>query len=596
MQNIFAIHEPGGEHLIREAGRTGWIVFTEAIGHDPNDHSGKDFTPWAHDGIQAVCRINNAYGSGGTIPLPGDYEAFAHRCANYVAASHGCEWWIIGNEIAMPWDHPDGKAISLRDYVRCYKLCVDAIKSLTPDAKCMMQPPAPWNNLIQYAGNERGDWVKQMSDQLEWAGPANVDGIAIHTYTHGQDPALIDDDARMGDPFGDRHFHFRAYRDFLDNVPAGFRHLPVFITETDQDEVWADANNGWVQRAYAEIDAWNKRGGQQIHCLALYRWPDFDKWVIATKSGVHDDLRAALQHDYHPVQQISPYDRVKADVVPQTAYRVGDTARMADITNYRRTPGYSGKPDGDIIKQLQQGVKVVLTNGPVSADGLTWWQVREGDNLGWVAEVSPGGVELLKPFTGEDYITRLSAAYGVDERIIRAVIGVESGGSGFRNGRLLARFEPHIFKGKIGAGRWFGEAVDHIFRMGDPAWNGDQHSYSPDGGNTWVSFHGNQDLEWRAIERAVTIDQAAAYESASYGAPQIMGFNYPNVGYSSAKEMVDAFSQGEDVQIEAMFKFMAARGAIEKLRQGDFVGFASIYNGAGQAQIYANLIKGALDG
>ena len=78
-----------------------------------------------------------------------------------------------------------------------------------------------------------------------------------------------------------------------------WRHLPVFITETDQDEPWADANTGWVQAAYAEIDSWNRQPhAQQIRALLLYRWPKLDRWAIEGKGQVIDDFRAALAHGY----------------------------------------------------------------------------------------------------------------------------------------------------------------------------------------------------------------------------------------------------------------------------------------------------------
>jgi hypothetical protein len=43
---IFGMHDPGAEGEMEARGKQGWIVFTEAIGTDPNDHSGKDYSPW----------------------------------------------------------------------------------------------------------------------------------------------------------------------------------------------------------------------------------------------------------------------------------------------------------------------------------------------------------------------------------------------------------------------------------------------------------------------------------------------------------------------------------------------------------------------
>ncbi len=72
---------------------------------------------------------------------------------------------------------------------------------------------------------------------------------------------------------------------------------------------------------------------------------------------------------------------------------------------------------------------------------------------------------------------------------------------------------------------------------------------------------------------------------------QIMDFNCGKVGYASAKAMLDDLAKGEDVHIKAMFKFFNETSAMRKLREKDYVGFAFIYNGAGQAEHYGGLIR-----
>ena len=73
------------------------------------------------------------------------------------------------------------------------------------------------------------------------------------------------------------------------------RHLPVYLTETDQDDAWRNENNGWVQRVYGEIDWWNRQPGNQvIRAVILYRWPNVDKWGIDGKAGVIEDFRKAM--------------------------------------------------------------------------------------------------------------------------------------------------------------------------------------------------------------------------------------------------------------------------------------------------------------
>ncbi|MCL4859409.1 MAG: hypothetical protein KJZ93_08380 [Caldilineaceae bacterium] len=103
---IFAIHEPGGEPAMLAAGRPGWVVFCEAIGHDPNDRTGIDFTTFSNQGLGVICRLNNGYEPDGTLPYSRDYEKFARRVANFVAVSRGCKIWVIGNEMNYAVERP----------------------------------------------------------------------------------------------------------------------------------------------------------------------------------------------------------------------------------------------------------------------------------------------------------------------------------------------------------------------------------------------------------------------------------------------------------------------------------------------------------
>ena len=71
------------------------------------------------------------------------------------------------------------------------------------------------------------------------------------------------------------------------------------------------------------------------------------------------------------------------------------------LVNIRRTPGYLGKPQGDILAQMKPGESVTLLDGPEVADSLTWWFVRYQPNgqaiEGWVAESTASGVQILAP-------------------------------------------------------------------------------------------------------------------------------------------------------------------------------------------------------
>ena len=314
---LYGLHDPGGEQHMLAMGVPGWVLVTEAIGFDPKNKNGKDYTHLSHYNLGVMVRLNAGYGGVGTLPFETYYESFAQRCANFVAASAGAHIWIIGNEPNHPiewpganWDWNTAQPISQEDigekitperYAKAYRLAREAIHSVPghEDDLVLTAAVAPWNALCTYPGNPRGDWITYFRHMLRHIGADNCDGITLHAYTHGADPNLIDAETRMQPPFQRRRYEFRVYRDFMAAIPWDMQHLPVYITETDQNEPWRNENNGWVKRAYGEIDYWNKlHPFRPIRALVLYRWSKSDQWYIEGKEGIIEDFREAMTFRY----------------------------------------------------------------------------------------------------------------------------------------------------------------------------------------------------------------------------------------------------------------------------------------------------------
>ena len=334
---IYGMHDRGGEHLMMDGDEAkGWVLVTEQIRADPNDMGGSNYTDLAGQGLGVIVRLNHAYGSDGTIPLPAKYQDFARRAANFVRNSPGAHIWVIGNEMNLEREQPRKYAgagqsdpITPRRYAECYRLCREAIHSLPghQNDQVIVGAIGPWNSETpyeadpegKYAANKipngphhypyygfYGDYIQYLRDILSAIGPENCDGIAIHAYTHGVEPALVFSDQKMNAPFNNYDYHFRTYRDQMNIIPLAFRHLPVYLTEIDEDDEWENANRGWVKNAYKEINNWNKAGNQQIRCAILYRWPRLDKWYIEDRLGVQEDFREAVAMNYQWNPSVRP--------------------------------------------------------------------------------------------------------------------------------------------------------------------------------------------------------------------------------------------------------------------------------------------------
>lgn len=157
-------------------------------------------------------------------------------------------------------------------------------------------------------------------------------------------------------------------------------------------------------------------------------------------------------------------------------------------------------------------------------------------------------------------LVRLAIAQTASEipfAALMAFIRVESGGKGFDSstGKILIQFEPSHFK------------------KCEP--------YAPSG--AWsVNRVDVQSKEWVAFNNAFSIDPDSAMESTSIGLPQIMGFHWKRLGYSSVGAMWDDFKTGELAQIKALIKFIETDTRLHVAILGkSWDRVAEIYNGAG---------------
>ena len=155
-------------------------------------------------------------------------------------------------------------------------------------------------------------------------------------------------------------------------------------------------------------------------------------------------------------------------------------------------------------------------------------------------------------------IDKLAKEYNIPKDNLRKVIAVESGGFGFdkTTGKILIQFEPSWFKRLFPrwanfAGFWVNNGVE------------------------------KQPQEWKAFNDAFSKNPTAAMESTSLGIPQIMGFHWKKLGFSSVGAFWDFMKVSEHNQLAMMVKFISLNPKMyTALQKGDWDTFAYYYNGA----------------
>lgn len=154
--------------------------------------------------------------------------------------------------------------------------------------------------------------------------------------------------------------------------------------------------------------------------------------------------------------------------------------------------------------------------------------------------------------------TACASELELDPHIILAVARVESGSD--MNSFL---FEPHVFS-RLTEGRYDRSHPAVSYQV----W--DRNKYPKTAYARQSQF-----------DDAVKLEPFKAYEAASWGLFQIMGYHYKTLGYSNALHMATDLKSGVEPNVKAFCKIVHAMGLTQALRDENWAKFARGYNGPG---------------
>jgi hypothetical protein len=188
----------------------------------------------------------------------------------------------------------------------------------------------------------------------------------------------------------------------------------------------------------------------------------------------------------------------------------------------------------------------------------------ENDLTGQLPAPNPAAIHLNEA----DYLHSASEL-GVEVAAIKAVARVESGGRrGFGDSdRPVIRYELHVFDERTK--RKYHKTHPHLSQ---PSLAAGQRYHTGGQANEYSLLHGAMILRNQV---------ATAWESASWGMFQIMGFNHS--GSSGVEPFVAAMYVSEGQQMRSFLAFCRSAGLITALKQHDWAAFARGYNGVGYA-------------
>ena len=164
-----------------------------------------------------------------------------------------------------------------------------------------------------------------------------------------------------------------------------------------------------------------------------------------------------------------------------------------------------------------------------------------------------------------------ATALGIEPAALKAVLEVETRGSGFNNdGTPIILYERHKFYSGLRAINWITKS---------DAWS---KAY-PDLCNPKPGGYGKESEQHSKLERAANLNREVALESCSWGLGQVMGYHWKSLGYASIQDFVNAMYKDEASQLDAVCRFIEVNGLIGALKRKDWAAFARGYNGMNYA-------------
>lgn len=238
--------------------------------------------------------------------------------------------------------------------------------------------------------------------------------------------------------------------------------------------------------------------------------------------------------------------------------RRGDTgAAVRDLQKRLTAAGFETDRDGWYGEQTETAVRAFQARVGLVTDGIAGPKT--------LAAMAHGGSRRDKHLT-QAAIAAVAQQLDVPVASVMAVNEVESCGEGFlADGRPTILYERHqMYRLLEESGRDVAALAGTYPELINPKRGGYK------GGTA----------EWYRLTLARQIDAALADQATSWGAFQIMGFNYAACGFDSIETFIEAMAADECQQLHAFAEFVRADPALLKaLRARKWPDFARLYNG-----------------
>lgn len=326
---------------------------------------------------------------------------------------------------------------------------------------------------------------------------------------------------------------------------------------------------------WESLDPRNRWGGRSNKRKDFSRFErDLGAWPSKTASRLLAPSTTVVQKAMAPAGG----DRGKAVVLAETAtamqlatLRRGGARQHSAITRLQQllnTLNLLAHTTGEFDAETERAVCEFQRNSGLVVDGV----VGEKTWSALLAQSHPEQHAAANLFLGDKDLEAAAQTLAIPLAAMKAVYKVESNGSGFIGQLPKILFEGHVFWRRLQAAGINPAALQA----------GNEDILYP----KWTkAYYKGGVAEHQRLQRAKTIHEEAALESASWGLFQILGYHWKTLGYQSANHFAQKMAEHEREQLHAFVRFMQVtttkdkRTLAEVLAAQDWAAFAYAYNG-----------------
>jgi hypothetical protein len=182
-----------------------------------------------------------------------------------------------------------------------------------------------------------------------------------------------------------------------------------------------------------------------------------------------------------------------------------------------------------------------------------------------------------RPLAQADFDAALSELGGIEADLLWALLHQEGGTPpvGYLSDRRpQILFERHHFS----------RLTDHKYDASHPDISGPAYT-----------VYGTRPQQYDRLTVAMTLDEDAALQACSWGIAQVLAESATDLGYGTARAMVQEMIASEGAQLDACVRFVRKAGAASALASKNWQGFAEKYNGPGNVVKYGASLEGHYD-